>query len=176
MAAKGRKGRVAALNATLPTVRPVRTVPPFTPLDSPDGATFRELDYYKILQPASPEEIHVWRAEVTHKLGIEVSNASAKPAGYLLGLLIKELPAVLTFLPTDPAEPWQTAAGWLATTKAPNYAAGRELDPEFAAEGGTPLLAALALLRKRIDGKIWAWSGALSAPRFYHYSTVYPNE
>lgn len=180
MASKGRRSRVAAASTGLQDIlKPKRVIPPFTPLDCPNGATLREMAYYKIFGPMTEAEVFKWRATAAHKIAANISNYREAPgAEHFAGLLIKELPAVITFLPADPEESWRTATSWLATTKAPKYTDGqlRELDGEYASEGATPLLALLALLDNRVERKIWAWEPkAIASPRFYHYETVYPN-
>lgn len=181
MSSKGRKSRVAAASTGLQdVVKPKRVIPPFTPLDCPNGANMREMLYYKIFGQISDAEVYAWRASAAHKIGVAMSSEPrTNPyAGHYAGLVTKELPAVITFLPADPEESWPTATSWLATTKAPKYTDGqlRELDGEYASEGATPLLALLALLDNRVERKIWAWEPkAIASPRFYHYETVYPN-
>lgn len=179
MAAKGRSGRAKAAQQTgaASTAAPVRKIKPFTPVNDLNGANLRELDYYKILTTLNDAEAAAWLAGPGRLLG-RGAVAGMLPATYLLSELLKELPSVVTFVPADPDEDWRSCASWLATTKAPQYrpnGGGRMIDPDFAAEGATPLLAALALLQNRIDRKLWAWSGTTGAPRFHHYATVYPN-
>ncbi len=174
--AKGRKAQAAALaKSVTPTAapQPVRRIKPFVELNDENGATLRELDYYGLVKrKPSEDEVKEWNRYVGPTLG-RTAGVGALTTGFLLTELLKEFPSVITFLPVDTEETWADATAWFATSKSPKYTTGeRDLDPDYLAEGATPLLAALAFLALAIERKRWAFSPNSSSPRFLLWDMV----
>jgi len=170
--AKGRSAQAKAaaaqkLAAELAS-RPARQVLPTVGRNSVNGTNAQNLAIFGVCnRPLTPPELAEWD-RVAFQLHSDLGTPMQlrdRPAvaSHFLATFVKQLPAAVTFLPSDPEQDWDTAEAWLATTGAPNYTPPpgqpiKEINPERTGEGATPLLACLALLESRIKRQAWAFA------------------
>lgn len=154
----------------------------------PNGATLRVLLHYGFLSARllTTEERTRWAellpwepGRVTDSRIITGPDTSQADA---LGLLVKECAFTFTWLNAGAAGlPWAQVSDWLCTTKAPQYnppkgIPRRELDPDFTTEGSSPLLAALALVEKRVkDGEWQVMPAGHWGQKIVHAATITSN-